>query len=194
MLECVPGLGVAVSVPRVEPIPKSAFVLKDKRFDPLVGVTLHALETFAARVAPTTPRTAHIALTDRGCTAHLNRVFDSVRAQRPRQAFFARASNTMLASYPAMAVQSHGPCFALSGSTDALRLAFASATALTQTRNCDCIVLIAADDDNTTHRASVIAVTERSRRLYKASSLPDGLPPVDLLNLILLDSKEPLLS
>ena len=122
------------------------FDVTDKRYDPLVGATLCVLHRLWVYTEPFPARTAVIAVTDVGCRAHVDRVVQALsEGMRPRQAIFARASARMLATYPALALSTHGPTFALSGGAATLRWALALAVSLIGNQQCEAAVLIAAD-------------------------------------------------
>ncbi|KMQ80214.1 hypothetical protein BPMI_03781 [Candidatus Burkholderia pumila] len=161
---------------------EAGFELKDKRYDPLVGAALGALYRAQSRTGSFPALTAIIAVTDLGCRTHIARVAQALsEGGRPRQAIFARASATMLATYPALALSTHGPTFALSGGADALRWALAMAVSLIDRRQCEAAVLIAADtlDDSPQYRASVLRV-DPGHAATDASSWGDG-PHLDAL-------------
>ncbi|KMY86381.1 hypothetical protein BUMB_04110c [Candidatus Paraburkholderia calva] len=161
---------------------ETGFELKDKRYDPLVGAALGALYRAQLRTGSFPELTAIIAVTDLGCRTHIARVAQALsEGGRPRQAIFARASATMLATYPALALSTHGPTFALSGGADALRWALAMAVSLIDRRQCEAAVLIAADtlDDPPQYRASVLRV-DPGYAATDASSWGDG-PHLDAL-------------
>jgi hypothetical protein len=126
--------------------PGGGFPITDLRHDALVGAVLTALHELQARCGPPPPSTAVIAVTATGCTSHIARVVEAAAdGLKARQAFFARASATMLATYPALALSTHGPTFALTGGADTLRWALTIATALVRNGHCEAAILLGAD-------------------------------------------------
>jgi len=132
------------------------FSLKDSRYDPLVGVALCALRNILSKNGKLSASTAVIALTDSGCRSHVKRVTDGIIESRPRQAFFARGGANMLASYASIALESHGPCFSMSGGADALRFALDVSLQMIRSNTCEQILLIAADYEQTDMHAIVL--------------------------------------
>ncbi|MBR8343533.1 hypothetical protein [Burkholderia ambifaria] len=164
------------------------FRIADNRYDPLVGMVLNALHRLTTQTGPFPASTAIIAVTEFGCSGHVARVVQALSdGLRPRQAIFARASATMLATYPALALSSHGPTFALSGGAATLRWALALSVSLMRLKKCEAAVLVAADtlDDPAQYQASVMRVGP-NLDLVDPSSWGDGphldeLPPSAVL-------------
>ncbi|MDJ1167663.1 hypothetical protein QHI69_37735 (plasmid) [Burkholderia gladioli pv. gladioli] len=174
--------GACCSVESDALLVETGFDLKDKRYDPLVGVVLRALYRMQSRTGALPGLTAIIAVTALGCRTHIARVAQALsEGGRPRQAIFARASATMLATYPALALSTHGPTFAVSGGADALRWAWAMAVALIERQQCEAAVLIAADtlDEPPQSRAAVLRV-DPDHAAIDLSSWGDG-PHLDAL-------------
>lgn len=150
--------GVACKTPKDDKLPPHDYSLKDRRHDPLVGVALWTVRKFTNQVSPIGAETAIISLSDEGCLSHLKRVFDGVESDRPRQAFFTRASANMLSTYTSMALHNHGPCFSLSGGSEAVILAFKLAEQLIKSEMCSQAILLSADYTISEYWSSAVLV------------------------------------
>lgn len=131
----------------------------DARHDPLVSAILDVVHRLQLDTGEFSGTVGVIAVTQAGCTSHVARVVSSIAdGLRPRQAFFARASATMLATYPALAISAHGPTFALSGRADAVRWGLTLAGWLVRSKQCDEMILLAGDALDTPPRLQAAAL------------------------------------
>ena len=145
MIDSIPR-GAIFSAPPGTLVKSSSHPKVDARHDPLVGAILEVVHRLQLESGRFSEAAGIVAVTEAGCTSHVTRVVSSVTdGLRPRQAFFARASATMLATYPALALSSHGPTFALSGRAGAVRWGLALAGWVVRSRQCDEAILLAGD-------------------------------------------------
>lgn len=161
MIEPTPR-GTICSAPLGTPVRNGSYSHIDARHDPLVGAILEAVHRLQLETGEFVGTIGVIAVTEAGCTSHVARVVSSVAdGLRPRQAFFTRASATMLATYPALALASHGPTFALSGRADAVRWGLALAGWLVRSEQCEEVILLAGDalESSPQLQAAAIRVT-----------------------------------
>lgn len=142
-----PGLHGVHRVRTGQPLDGHPFALRDNRQDRLVTVCLNALGALTRqRETPLPASTGVLSVSGGGCQQHIQRVVDGVAAGlRPRQAFFARAGMHMMSTYASLALQSHGPCFSISGDGYSLRWALQRAHALVQSGACGAMVVLVAD-------------------------------------------------
>lgn len=181
-------IGAHCSLPTASAPADHQFKIKDNRYDPLVGIAMLALRLTLLKVERISDSLAIIALTDSGCSSHVKRVSDGIAEMRPRQAFFARGSANMLATYASLAMESHGPCFSLSGGVDSVRLALNMALQLQRSNKCEQAVLIAADYEGTSMHATVLVVDVDNQQQINAWSeshiVVEGNPSSVLRSLI----------
>ncbi|MDH1270466.1 hypothetical protein N5C81_22895 [Rhizobium pusense] len=150
-----------------------SFSLSDKRYDPIVEAVLFAVYDLKSQIGSVPTSTAIIAVTACGCEKHISHVAAALADNpRPRQAFFARASATMLAAYPALALATHGPTFTLMGNSATLHWAWSMANSLVQRSLCEGAIIIAADA--AVDEAGYVAVAT-----YVDGSKPSGQPVRD---------------
>lgn len=142
-------------------VPPSSFQLQDNRFDPLVGVTLKALEGLLSddQNSGTELHTAIFSVTDTGCASHVKRVIEALVKMRPRQAFFARGSSVMFSTYGSFAIRSHGPCISLSGKAPAVTMALNLANNFLCEDSFRRAILLFADNINGVLTASAVSFT-----------------------------------
>ena len=93
--------------------PKVPLDLIDSRADPQAMLAIHALSNANTRFHST--RTAIIALVDRGCVSHQEKVLVASREKKIRPGNFSRMGPHTIATYLATAKKLHGPTFALLG-------------------------------------------------------------------------------
>ena len=128
-----------------EQLPKPGFEVRDKRHDPVATAGLVALErALAGQMDLVTARTAVLGVTRVGCPHHVDRVASALLKRRPRQGYFARAGAHMIATYAAMALQTHGPAFTITGSAAVIPHIFTVASQLCS-GVADQVILLAAD-------------------------------------------------
>lgn len=119
---------------------------KDKRYDPVVAAGLAALElAIKNKKLNNRNNIAIIGLTDSGCTEHIERVKKGIDINRPRQAYFVRAGAQTIATYAAMALQSHGPTMTLSGLSSNIKYSLLISEQLILYGNVDKSIIIASD-------------------------------------------------
>jgi len=107
------------NISNIKETPHSGLYIKDKRYDPIVGSALIALESSLRGVNLIDPTNiCIIALTDTGCINHIKKVEDGIKINRPRQAYFVRAGAQTIATYAAMALNTHGLTMTLSGTDE----------------------------------------------------------------------------
>lgn len=167
--------GTICSAPPGTLVKDSSYSHVDARHDPLVGAILEVVHRLQVDTGEFSGTIGVIAVTEAGCTSHVTRVVSSVAdGLRPRQAFFARASATMLATYPALALSSHGPTFALSGRADAVRWGLALAGWLVRSKQCDEVILLAGDALEAPPRLQAAAIRVGLDTPHHAGSWGDG--------------------
>lgn len=119
---------------------------KDLRGDPVTKVAVLAAEAAVSKVSIGQRESfGVVAISSEGCISHIAKVVDGIKRKLPRPAYFARAGAQTISTYVAMALDIHGPTFAMKGNLEALRDAFRLSSYLIQNDMAEQICIVVAD-------------------------------------------------
>lgn len=122
---------------------------KDSRADPVAKAAVFSANNVIDKtVIKDLSELSVIVVNREGCMSHVKRISDGLLKKVARQGFFARGGPQTLATYTALALNSHGAAYTLVGEESALEMALHSALYLIETQSTAVILTVVTQKKN----------------------------------------------
>jgi hypothetical protein len=139
-IEC--HFGFYTTVEDKVPVPEN-LKSKDMRADPVAkAAVFSANDVIKNSNIENTSELNVIVVNREGCTAHVKKISDGLSKRAARQGFFARGGPQTLATYTALALNSHGAAYTLVGEESAVDIALNSALYLSEAQGSGVILTV----------------------------------------------------